>query len=111
MLKPGGVVITQTHQTWPVHDRPWDFFRFSKDSWRGLFNEAHRLPDHRRRGVRAVLLDAGGPAAKQRVDTHRASARYMISICLAEKTGEPRVGWKIDRPLYERIAGAAGYPG
>ncbi len=111
VLKPGGVVITQTHQTWPVHDRPWDFFRFSKDSWRGLFNEAT--------GFRIIDAAECGPCFSTPVVQQRSNAStriehqpgYMISICLAEKTGEPRVGWKIDRPLYERIAGAAGYPG
>jgi len=38
VLKIGGYCQINTHQTWPVHDSPWDFFRFSKYAWYGLFN-------------------------------------------------------------------------
>jgi SAM-dependent methyltransferase len=111
VLKPGGLVITQTHQTWPVHDQPWDFLRFSKDAWRGLFNEAtgFRILDAAECGP-CVLT----PVLQQRSNwtTRLENQRgYMVSICLAQKTGEPQVGWTIDRPLYERIVGSAGYPG
>lgn len=40
VLKPGGVTLIQTHQTIGMHDLPWDFFRFSDESWKALFNEA-----------------------------------------------------------------------
>lgn len=39
VLKIGGYCQINTHQTWPVHDSPWDFFRFSKYAWYGLFNK------------------------------------------------------------------------
>ena len=32
MLEPGGLVFTGCHQTWPVHEEPWDFWRFSRYS-------------------------------------------------------------------------------
>jgi SAM-dependent methyltransferase len=110
VLKPGGLVITQTHQTWPVHDRPWDFFRFSKDSWRGLFNEAT--------GFRILNAVECGPCVSTPLLQQRSNAAtrldhqpgYMISICLAEKIGEPCVSWTIDRDLYKRISGPAAYP-
>jgi hypothetical protein len=40
VLKKGGYCQINTHQTWPVHDDPWDFNRFSKFAWYGLFNKA-----------------------------------------------------------------------
>jgi SAM-dependent methyltransferase len=40
VMAPGGLVYIQTHQMWPIHDAPWDFWRFSKDSWPALFNAA-----------------------------------------------------------------------
>ncbi|MBI4626995.1 MAG: class I SAM-dependent methyltransferase [Verrucomicrobia bacterium] len=40
LLAPGGLVFTQTHQTWPMHEEPWDFWRFSRHSWQMLFNSA-----------------------------------------------------------------------
>jgi len=40
VMNPGGLVYVQTHQTWPIHDAPWDFWRFSKQSWVALFNQS-----------------------------------------------------------------------
>src|SRR5215469_14253331 len=28
----------QSHWAYPVHDEPWDFWRYSKETWKGLFN-------------------------------------------------------------------------
>jgi SAM-dependent methyltransferase len=38
VLKPGGLILVQTHQTVGLHDTPWDYYRFSDESWKGLFN-------------------------------------------------------------------------
>ena len=38
VMKPGGLVLIQTHQTVGLHDVPWDYYRFSDESWKGLFN-------------------------------------------------------------------------
>jgi predicted SAM-dependent methyltransferase len=39
VLKPGGLLLTMTHQSFPPHDQPWDFWRFTDQSWHGLFNK------------------------------------------------------------------------
>jgi SAM-dependent methyltransferase len=38
ILKPNGIGFIFTHQTIGLHDLPWDYFRFSENSWDGLFN-------------------------------------------------------------------------
>jgi SAM-dependent methyltransferase len=38
VLKPGGALLVQTHQTVGLHDFPWDYYRFSDESWKGLLN-------------------------------------------------------------------------
>ena len=38
VLKKGGFLFIATHQTWPVHEAPWDFWRFSEYSWSALLN-------------------------------------------------------------------------
>ena len=40
ILADDGIALIQTHQTVGLHDMPWDYFRFSDQAWRGLFNEA-----------------------------------------------------------------------
>ncbi|MBP8255801.1 MAG: class I SAM-dependent methyltransferase [Opitutaceae bacterium] len=40
VMKPGGLAMINTHQSWPVHEEPWDYFRFSDYAWDSLFNEA-----------------------------------------------------------------------
>jgi SAM-dependent methyltransferase len=37
VLKVGGVLYIQTHQTFPIHSYPSDYFRFSQDALAGLF--------------------------------------------------------------------------
>jgi hypothetical protein len=39
VLKSGGLLLVQTHQTTGMHDLPWDYYRFSDESWKGLFNK------------------------------------------------------------------------
>jgi SAM-dependent methyltransferase len=36
-LKIGGVLFIQTHQTFPLHAYPYDYFRFSREALAGLF--------------------------------------------------------------------------
>jgi SAM-dependent methyltransferase len=36
-LKIGGVLFIQTHQTFPLHDHPYDYFRYSREALAGLF--------------------------------------------------------------------------
>jgi hypothetical protein len=38
VLKRGGLVMLTSHQSWPLHETPWDYWRFSDQGWRALFN-------------------------------------------------------------------------
>jgi SAM-dependent methyltransferase len=40
VLKPGGFCYVSTHQTFPLHGYPSDFFRFSKEALRLIFEDA-----------------------------------------------------------------------
>jgi SAM-dependent methyltransferase len=36
-LKVGGILFIQTHHTFPLHNYPYDYFRFSREALAGLF--------------------------------------------------------------------------
>lgn len=36
-LRVGGLLFVQTHQTFPLHAHPYDYFRFSREAMAGLF--------------------------------------------------------------------------
>jgi len=38
IMKLGGTILILTHQSWPLHEQPWDFWRFSNNAWHALFN-------------------------------------------------------------------------
>lgn len=40
VMKTGALAYIGSHQTWPLHEEPWDFWRFSSHTWRAIFNEA-----------------------------------------------------------------------
>lgn len=54
VMELGGVGYFHTPQTWPLHDRPWDFWRFSSDAWTGLLNN--------RTGFEIIDAQMGEPA-------------------------------------------------
>ena len=39
VLKTGGLVFIHSHQTFPLHDYPGDFLRFSEEGFKELFSE------------------------------------------------------------------------
>lgn len=40
VVSPGGLVYVQTHQTFPLHGYPSDYFRFSKEALAGIMEDA-----------------------------------------------------------------------
>ncbi|MBL9079218.1 MAG: hypothetical protein JNL08_17075 [Planctomycetes bacterium] len=39
VLRVGGVVRLTSHESFPLHEEPWDFFRFGTACWDTLFNQ------------------------------------------------------------------------
>lgn len=80
-LKVGGLVFVQTHQTFPIHAVPYDYFRFSTDALSSLFGT--------RMGMKVHVTGYGSPAAiYSRIDPngHRAPA-FLHCNLFAQKTG------------------------
>ncbi len=93
VLKVGGRCLFHTHQTWPLHDAPFDFWRYSAESWGALFNRAT--------GFR-VLEAACGEAARIVPEVQKSGLSdfggahgYLCSAALVEKVGETALDWEV----------------
>ena len=93
VLHTGGLVFIGTHQSFPVHDQPWDFWRFSDEAWKCLFNGAT--------GFEVVEAALGEPAEMVALASHPAVWRieeqraYFTSNALMRKIGETTIDWPV----------------
>ena len=93
VLADGGLVFVGTHQTFPVHEAPWDFWRFSDRAWHSLFNRAT--------GFEVIATALGQPAeivpraTLPSVSGIDAQPAFLTSSVLARKVGRPRVAWDV----------------
>jgi hypothetical protein len=93
VLIPGCLVFTGTHQTWPLHEEPWDFWRFSQHSWRTLFNSAT--------GFEVLEAACGEPARIHPVRSNPAThglpdhPAFLGSASIARKISETAPSWEV----------------
>ena len=92
VLKPGALAYIQSHAAYPLHDEPWDFWRYSKDAWQGIFNAQTGFEILRTGYAQQCKISAdfaaGGPV--EGIDSARS---YLLSACLIRRTGDPKVKW------------------
>ncbi|GLS45742.1 class I SAM-dependent methyltransferase [Methylobacterium brachythecii] len=92
VMPVGGLAYIQSHPMWPLHEEPWDFWRFSENGWRGLFS-SHTGFSVIGTGydiqAMTVPVFAGGGST---VDIEHEQA-FLATACLVEKTGPARVAW------------------
>lgn len=95
VLNVGAVAYIQSHPSWPLHEEPWDFFRFSKDSWKSIFNvftgfemigSGYAIEG----AIIPTTMDGGG---LQGLDYYKT---FLLTSCLVRKVGEPTVNWLVD---------------
>jgi hypothetical protein len=95
VLNDGGRALIISHNAWPLHETPWDFWRFSKEAWNALFNAhtgfrvesaEYQYPAH------IVALYLNDPNFEQ----FNRSEAYLLSGCVVTKTAAPRVAWDAD---------------
>ncbi len=81
-LKIGGLLFIQTHQTYPVHGAPYDYFRFSREALAGLFGT--------RMGFKVIDTVYEFPAAIDTPDVPNIAAEpaFVNSCLLGEKTAK-----------------------
>jgi hypothetical protein len=94
VMKPGALALITTHQTYPMHEQPWDFWRFSDRSWRGLFNEAtgFKILDTALGERASVVADLLHPVTA-RMDLEPA---YLGSAVLCEKIADTSLQWPVN---------------
>jgi hypothetical protein len=100
VLVTGGLAFIQSHPAWPLHDEPWDFFRFSRDAWTGLFNPftGFEIVDSAYGIEGRTVPVAADSGSLQGMDMHRT---FLATACVVRKTSEPKVDWSCDpRGLY-----------
>lgn len=105
ILRIGGSLWVQSHQTLGLHDFPWDYWRFSSDSWASLFNKntgfeiVESISDHELYILpflaRTEMLDSEKAAG------HEISAVHAVKIC------DTTLSW--DQSLPELVT--TKYPG
>jgi len=94
VMKPGGIGFFLTHQGWPVHDAPWDFWRFSDQSWRALLNAAT--------GFEIIEARMGEPTFVVPQRLHPVNAfgmgqySYLVSSVLFRKVGDTTLDWPVE---------------
>jgi SAM-dependent methyltransferase len=94
VMKTDGLAMIATHQAWPLHEAPWDFWRFSDQCWRGLFNKYT--------GFEIIDAAMGEPAFIVGRMLHRPnlemerSPAYLGSVVLCRKIADTELSWDAD---------------
>lgn len=93
VLRTGGLAYIQSHACFPLHDQPWDFWRFSKEAWSGLFN-AHTGFEMVEQGNTMRCRIAPDWFSMQHLEQgFDNSGSYILTACLVRKIGAPKVSW------------------
>ncbi len=94
VMQHGGIVMIFTHHAYPLHDTPWDYFRFSDNAWFALFNEAT--------GFEIISTELIDPVAIIPHCIYEGSAgikdepAYIHSAVIARKISESTLEWPVD---------------
>lgn len=93
VAKMGAIGVVHTHQTLGIHDQPCDYWRFSDESWKALFN--HRT------GFRIIDTAMAHESfilpfiwRTDKVDAEK-SAGFESSTVLIQKVAEPTLEWDL----------------
>jgi hypothetical protein len=99
VMRTGGIALVHSHQAEGMHDRPWDFLRFSDTAWSGVFNrytgfEIVRVDLSRfMHVVPAVMLEG--------IDRSDGAGGFQCSAVIVRKIGPALVDWPV--PLGEVV--------
>ncbi|MEH3147237.1 MAG: methyltransferase type 11 [Methylobacterium frigidaeris] len=85
-----GLIVS--HGAWPLHEEPWDFWRYSKEAWRGIFNKhtGFEVIAAEYEHPASIVPRFAGSGPLRGID---GSATFLMSGCLVRKIGPPLVRW------------------
>ncbi|NWF75896.1 MAG: hypothetical protein HXY53_04885 [Nitrospirae bacterium] len=83
ILKSNGLLFINTLQTFPLHEKPWDFWRFSDEAWKILLNRwnGYEIMYSNMEFPCRVIPELNIP------DWETNHEAYLLSNVLAKKTG------------------------
>jgi len=101
VLVTHGIAYTMSHQTWPIHEEPWDFWRYSRNTWQTIFNSAT--------GFEVLESAHGDPAIIHSRFSHPATRElpeakaYLGSSVIVRKISDTELQWPV--PLHQASTG------
>ena len=109
ILRVGGLLFTATHHTWPPHELPWDYWRYSRGAFEALLNphtgfELVRAEE----GLPAVIVPIIDEASTRGM--HRDPTPLGVSA-LARKVGPPDAGLRWNLAAADVASGSYPTPG
>jgi hypothetical protein len=94
VLRKGGLVLIGSHQTFPLHELPADYWRFSDQAWHALFNKYTGFRIIKAEMCRAASVVPRIPS--QATASMPRAAAYLHSLMIAEKISDTRLKWEVD---------------
>jgi SAM-dependent methyltransferase len=94
VMADGGLLFAATHHTWPPHELPWDYWRYSRGAFKALLN--------RHTGFEIVRVEEGLPSLivpmvrREAKGVLGSTSPLGVSV-LARKIGAPRhdLAWNL----------------
>lgn len=92
VMENSALALIISHGSWPSHEELWDFFRFSKDAWKGIFNRhtGFEVVDAQYQFQASIV-----PHYMHARDFERMSkgSTYLLSGCLVRRVAPALVAW------------------
>ena len=94
VMKTGGVGFFIAPQTWPIHDMPWDFWRFSDEAWKAILNTAT--------GFEIIEAKMAEPTYVVPCSVHSVSnfsdvyLGYLASVVIFRKVSNTTLQWPVE---------------
>lgn len=93
IMNEGAVGLFTTHQCWPIHDAPWNFWRFSDGAWDGLLNKSTGFEILDRNMDEPAFVVAQRVHPVTNFGTHQGG--WLASNVLFRKIGPTALRWDV----------------